>query len=1191
MIVRFVSLMRGKGEPALAAKLLVPFESRIDGDPVLLAEWLQQQLAAGRGQEAFERLDGLRRKKLLSGDLTEPFIDLALAEGDLSVAIDAAQEFGFSRLKEPVIAMLTERALAGQAAIASRIAVAAGEAFLDTHRVIAARLALARGDWPETTRRLKDAENDTSLSGADRFAIAGLDVSLGRQLEAAAQLARIPIESQPDDLLLEIARTYVAIGKAGEGAQRFDRIRAGKSTGALDRAWALVAAACGRGKDVARWMRLAPAQSIPEPLLNDLFYLAQDNKQPELEAAASQRLFREHADDAHRLMLANALNTAGQPLAALPHARALLQSNEPGAEDIYTAALLGAIHGTSAGGADGFKKELRTFWTRKLSQAGPDERKQLDLIYGLLDIGAWDAALPPLEKLARRREDLAPLFIETAIKADNRKAAVAFLEADLIRTDLSEEKREARVYALIDSGGQAEALPYMHQLAAAGVPNWDVTYEEALQKLGRSNELLDFWRDRLADAGTSSDEKRGIAYKLIDAGKPESARTVFAGLAATAPPDSPDVAEWLFLSGQKPGKEALDLIESRARHADSGDRPGWLNRLLEAGAPERVVAIVSANPPHAGDGGPLFDIYIRALAARNETDVIATAIAREAGAVEDRDRVRKLAALALETGGSAAAEPAYERLAALDPSDPEALHRLGVFAYGHARYSVAARHLDALLASSEGGYDDNFYFAEILWREGKRSQARAYYGRALRLIERLPSPTAEAHAAHAQALFRSGYMDRALREYRTLIADEPRNGDLRADFAAMLLEASKYDEADDVLSSSVDSGGARMALLHAQLLSDTGHLPDAIKAIQSLDDGNLHLANVAAALGALEQTAGRDRRALTLLDRAAVTDPGNEDFRDALAGIEKARAGQLGEETEYRRIQGTQGENIVRLQGQSVISPALRVIFSAEQDRVSIRNLQKIDGSRGAFEGIERRGEAALEWESEGGTRVRGSLFSGDSARASDSSYGGGAMLVQPDLKGSTTVQLELRRPDWDFAESLAQGGVRDRVEVRQESSINSRTSVRLGVAANRYDLPGITGAAKSVSATGDVSVKLFRKPGISLDYSVDAEYRLNAKPSQPQDGSSFLPLPLVSREVHAGSVQFERQLARGLHAAGSAGFSADRLGGRAPFWSGSVTYDRFRHFGAQVNYDRRFYKYDSSQVLTTMQGGVFWIF
>jgi hypothetical protein len=247
--------------------------------------------------------------------------------------------------------------------------------------------------------------------------------------------------------------------------------------------------------------------------------------------------------------------------------------------------------------------------------------------------------------------------------------------------------------------------------------------------------------------------------------------------------------------------------------------------------------------------------------------------------------------------------------------------------------------------------------------------------------------------------------------------------------------------------------------------------------------------------------------------------------------------------------------------------------------------LQRIDGSVGSFDGSVRRAEAALEWETENGTRIKGSLFAGGS------SVGGGIALTQPDLRGSTTAALEIARPNWDFTETLAQSGTRDRIEVKRDTTINSRIAAQLGVAINRYDLPGLAGAAETVSANGSVRLTLSRKPQVAVNYLIDAEYRTSEKALAGAGGNSYRPLPLVSREIHTGSVQADKQMARGLHASAAAGIEVDRLGGRAPYFTGSVTWDRLRHVGLRADYDHRLYLYGSNQTVTTLRGGLFWAF
>lgn len=1189
-VVRFASLLRTRGLPEYSVKLLTPFDKAIDGDPSLLGEWVEEKTAAGKTSEAFDRLERFRRAKPLSEGLIVPYVNLALEKGDLSRAVEAAQQYGLIRLDDAVLAMIVERAFtADQPVIASRVVLAAGSGFADSHPLLAARVALARGDWADAGRRLQAAENLPSLSIEDRVKAASLDVSLTRPLEAEAQLSRIPIQSASDSLLLEVSRLYITIGRSAEGAQRFDQLRAGKSTFPVAEAWAMLAAASGRGDEVARWLSAVPANLVPEAFLNDLNYIAQDHNQTGLAAAVAERLYLERPTDKYRMQAARALVADGKPAAALPHLRALLKSREPEAEETYTAALVSAVHAPAGAATEALRRELRSFWAGKIGENQPDESKQLDLVYGLLDLGAWDDVLPQLKVLARHREELGPLFVETAIKAGKRNEAIEFLKADLTRTDLPEETREARIYALLDSGGPIEALPYMRQLASEGRGNWGSAYEEALNKLGRNSELLEFWSTRLTSPNSSPEERRGIAWKLVDQGKPEWARSVFGELAGTAPPASSDVAEWLFLWGSSPPQEVLDSLELRARRATAVERLGWLNRLLETGGADRILAVIAANPPATGSGGELFDLYVRALAARNEMAAMSDAISRESAATGSADRVRQLAVMARELGGVSAAGPAYQRLAELLPSDPESLHWLGIRDYTRAHYSSAERRLSSLLTSVEGQYDDSFYLAEILWRAGKRTQARIYYGRAMRMVERMQSPPPEARVAHAQALFRSGYMQQALHEFRRMIGEQPRNGELRADYAALLLEAGKYNEADDVLTSEVESGETRVALLRIQLLSSTGHMPEAMSLIQSLaaEDSPSRVSNasVSAMFATIAQSAGRNRMAEDLIGRAAGRDPENEDYAAELAAIRKDRGTEFRIENESQQIHGLQSENIVRMTSRTVISRALRALISVEQNQVSVRSVQRVDGTVGSYAGSLRRVEAGLDWESLGGTLVQGSLFS------SGGPVGGGVAVSQSDLHGATSASFVYGKPDWDFAQSLIQGGTRDRIELKRDSRLGSRVTTELAVAANRYDLPGIARAAQSVAVSGNATLTLLPNPHVSAVYTLDGEYLTSVRALESASGASYRPLPLVSREVHTGAVQIDKQIVRGLHATGTAGFSYDRLGGTAPSINGSLTYERLRHLGAKIDYDRRLYRYGSNQISTTVRAGVFWIF
>ena len=309
-----------------------------------------------------------------------------------------------------------------------------GEGFLHARPLLAARMAFARGDRDLALRWAKRAAGDPSTRNVDRLAIAELYGNLNRQPEAFEQLSELRLDSQSDAVMAEVARMYLSLGKAPDGLDRFDRLRSEKAGPGFYSGWSLLAASAGRGKEVEEWMK--PVRALPADLLRDLYFIATDRRETGLALASARRIYQEDAGNGNRLLLANALIASGQPADALPHLRMLLSNGgASGLEETYTADLLGAIHDAKPGAAFLLEAELRDFWTAKLRKSGPDEKKSLDLIYGLLDLQSWDAVLPQLEALAHRRGDLLPLYIETAVKAGRNQEAVEFLKTELNRKD------------------------------------------------------------------------------------------------------------------------------------------------------------------------------------------------------------------------------------------------------------------------------------------------------------------------------------------------------------------------------------------------------------------------------------------------------------------------------------------------------------------------------------------------------------------------------------------------------------------------------------------------------------------------------------------------------------------------------------------------------------------------------------
>jgi hypothetical protein len=75
--------------------------------------------------------------------------------------------------------------------------------------------------------------------------------------------------------------------------------------------------------------------------------------------------------------------------------------------------------------------------------------------------------------------------------------------------------------------------------------------------------------------------------------------------------------------------------------------------------------------------------------------------------------------------------------------------------------------------------------------------------------------------------------------------------------------------------------------------------------------------------------------------------------------------------------------------------------------------------------------------------------------------------------------------------------------------------------------------------------------------------------------------LPIVSREVHAGSASLQQRIGRSLLAEATAGYAWDRRGGDGPFGSGRITYDGPGRLGLQLWFERRLHTFSTSQRVT----------
>lgn len=378
----------------------------------------------------------------------------------------------------------------------------------------------------------------------------------------------------------------------------------------------------------------------------------------------------------------------------------------------------------------------------------------------------------------------------------------------------------------------------------------------------------------------------------------------------------------------------------------------------------------------------------------------------------------------------------------------------------------------------------------------------------------------------------------------------------------------------------------RLDLLQARLYVERGRLDRAHELLTRLAAERPQNLDILANLARLEHTIGRWRRADRLYEEALQQSPDNEDVLASQIYLRGEQAPRIRVDEEHKTVVGRWSEQLTRVSGHSILSPGLRIGGTYDLNQVEANGVQRSDGRTEPFDGSRQRGEFYVEYDFEGGSRLRGSAFGGRST------WGAGMQFSNPDAWGRTSVQVDFQRPFWEFIEGVVDEGVRDRIEVERRLRAGTRWNGWGNVSLNRYGLGGDDDVAKSVGVAGGMALTLLKsEPTINLEYGFDGEYRKSIESRTGFDGAPFHPLPLISREVHSLGTQILAPIVSHFTANGYGGYLWDRLGGQGPFFGLRLTFDTPADFGAQVWFDRRLNSINTGERVNRFGGRLLWRF
>jgi len=824
-ILALTGLMMEIGRPDLAHRLIEPFAARGAAEPVLALTLIDLQIADNRLEDARRALQDWWVSRPVDDAAVGRFVALALNAGLPRLALEAARPRDPHLIPDWALVGLADAAFRqGDRAYLDQLVRGLGDGFLERQPLLGGEIALARGDRDAAARWAERTAADPGAPLAERLAGVHMLVRAERRDTAARLFAALPLAGGdvPDELLEDLGTLFADLDRVADGFRWFAARRTAKPSVAADLGWVRLAARAGDPAEVAAWLDAHP--KLAEELLQDIASVAVERGAIGLALKAAERVFAAAPTPRSRLALGNALLASGRPADALPHLRALLGEDLPEVRGLYIAAL----------DAAGAGEEMEAYLTQLLAAGTLDEAEADGLVYLLLDHKAYGAALPFLRQRAERRgvewmyayvdaaakagraaeagavlaaqaegdpERWWALAVETLRQAGRKDMAADLLDRLLRRPDLAGKTRETMAFALLEEGGPAMALPVLKQLAEASPTGpWDGMVRDALATLNRRDELRAWLLARATNVRVPAKERRELAFALLEMGEKKGAETTFQRLAVGQGPDGPDVRQLFFLWGPRPPAGALDWIEARARAAkEPAEQSAWYAKLAESGGAARVIGAVARHG--AAPDGKLRGSYIEALAAEGKAKALGEAVRAAVPGERDPETLRRWARLAEAQRESAAASEAWKALLALQPDDADGLRQLGMLAYDQGHLAEAERVLRRFLAKGEGDYEANYFLGEALTAAKRTAEAQPFYRKALQQVEALSAGarTDSVKQAQANLLHRVGRVDESVALFEELRRRRPADSQLRADYAAMLIENRRLKEARHVL--------------------------------------------------------------------------------------------------------------------------------------------------------------------------------------------------------------------------------------------------------------------------------------------------------------------------------------------------------------------------------------------------------
>lgn len=440
---------------------------------------------------------------------------------------------------------------------------------------------------------------------------------------------------------------------------------------------------------------------------------------------------------------------------------------------------------------------------QRLYARDPSPMNREIMISALVNAGENDKALPLLREQLAQDGSNDGLYLATLSKVARKDAAARKELADYAQASLQanrgDDKQQVNyAYILLNNGRRTEAMPFINENAKTKGGEWRKMQAQLNRKGGgtgvaarkqTTGELVAIGNSPKASAAT----KRQAAFNLLNSGHKAEATKIFEQLAANKGPDSQEVKDLLYMWGGKLNQQQIGWLQTRAANANPYDKQRWAELINTYGDDNAVIQYVSTTPD-ALYSQPLRQKYFRTVAQTGSVENYDTAMRNWVAQTTDVPALTDYADIARANGYSNAAANGYARVLQLDPNNAKALAAMSADAMSRGKYSVAEQYVNASLANpGDNPAQAHFYKAQLLKRQRNIEAAKAEYAQVVQYSAGATTPDALSRLYTAQ--FNLGQHAEAKNGFENLLAQNPDNKSLLADYMGVLIEYKYFDDA------------------------------------------------------------------------------------------------------------------------------------------------------------------------------------------------------------------------------------------------------------------------------------------------------------------------------------------------------------------------------------------------------------